>query len=1040
MALRTPARRRSPRAALGVLASAVACSVAMTLFAPAAAMAAPSPSADAPTAPAETAAVQPSEPTPSPTPTPTPSPTPTPTPVEPVVEPAPAAPATPAPAQPAPAQPAPGPTATAEPTPAPAPVEPLEPQPEPGDLVEPAPAEPAVRPAPGAALGGAVAAPLVAGEPEPDVSSPSLHWLVSPAAAGSTFELQHRSRTGTVLGGETFWTEWTAWSATATVADCTSACATTGDRDPDVGDFQVTQIGSQQIALNTPTAQQEYRVRPAAAPATRYWTDTTWRTASFSGGVANLGTFATSSNAALSCTAGSFYSLAANGVISLVTPTGGGASTTQVFGAPTNFGNSEANALGIGAGGTTMYLLERASSNATGISAIQHYSVGLGWQRITVPSLEAARYTAGAVNLADGSYYFAAFANGQSQSVTIYRFTASSGVQTLGRFATEGVTQQASGDLAFDAAGNLYVAVTSSANGNPTQIYTIGASTLAAANGTTLAKANVTAVVTGFSEVVGAAFNSDGRLYLGSSSTVRIYNPSTQTFEAGNAASGLSSTDLASCLAPSTLTVTKDVVGRAAAADQFTVSVRNPGGVTLATASTTGTGTGIQATAGPVAAVVGNVYTFTETFSNNNASLYATSFTCVDQNGSALAVDTSTPGSGRVTIPSAGSSVACTIRNSPLTGSVTIRKVLEDAAGAIRTPGSNWSVTAGVTATTPTVTLSGTGTQQTAANGAASWGLTFGSTTARATVTVAETQQAGYAFQEGACIVRPIASAPFAQSFSTAAGTSLTQVAPGTRIECTFVNRQQPTRLTLVNQVTGGAAASDWSLSAQPTGGSPIPFASSVRQDVAPGAYLLAASGGPATYVAAEWRCVDQGGAQVSVSSASVTIATGRQLTCTITHATAQLVLLKHLEPGMAGNLDPSDFTLTAQPLDTTGGLTPTTVAGSGTASAANTFAVRPGAGYALSEASIYAYLQLHLQQLVAGVWVDVASSDIVAPAAGQTVTYRFVNAPAPALTLPLTGGIGADAYLFGGLALLILAGASVLVRMRPLRRRGAVT
>lgn len=1039
MAIRTPARRRTARYAVAALAVAVMLGLPLTAPATswaegsgAAAAANGEPSATG-SAVVETPA--PSEPvTPEPVPT-APAETAAPVPTEPqpgdLVEPAP----TPAPSP----EPAPG--DLLEPTPAP----------QPGDLVQPTPA-PAPAPAPTDPLGtaapasteteGAEAAPLVVAAPEADVQGPYLHWLVSPASAGSSFDLQVRTRTGTVVAGETFWTEWSAWSATSTVADCTAACTATGDLDVDAGDFQVTQIGGQQVALDTPTAQQEYRVRAAAPPAGQFWTDSSWRTASFSGGVANLGTFSTTTNAALSCAAGSFYSLANNGLITLVTPTGGGTATTQAVGAPPSFGNSEANALGIGPGGTTMYLLERSSSNAAGISAMHYYSVSLGWQRVLLsgPSLEAARYTAGAVNLADGKYYFAAFSNGQSQSATIYSVTSQGFVTKVGQFSTQEVTQQASGDMAFDAAGNLYIAVTSSSNGNPTRVYTIGAQTLAAGNGTSLAVADFSDIATGFSEAVGAAFNSDGRLYLGSATTVRIFNPSTQTFEAGNAATGLSSTDLASCLSPATLTVSKDVVGRAAAGDQFEVSVRNAGGVTLASAKTTGSGTGIQATAGPVAAVVGNVYTFTETFTNNNAALYATSFTCVDQNGSALAVDTSTPGSGRVTIPSAGSSVACTIRNSPLTGTVTIRKVVEDASGTTRTPGVGWSVTAAVTATVPKVAVSGASTQLTGSNGTATWGLSFSSTAARATVAVAETPQSGYALQEGACIVRPIASAPYVQSFTSAAGTSLTQIAPGTRIECTFVNRQQPTRLTLVNEASGGAAAGDWSLSATPSGGTAIPFVSGTRQDVAASTYVLAATGGPATHVAGAWTCVDQGGSAVAVASASVTLAVGRQLTCTITHATAHIVLLKHIDVTMAGTLQASDFDLTAMPLDTSGGLTSTTVGGSETAGAANTFAVRPGAGYVLSEASLYAHLQLHLQQLVAGSWVDVTAAEIVAPAAGETATYRFVNGAPPALALPLTGGIGADAYTFAGLALVLLAGATALLRMRLLRRAGRLT
>jgi hypothetical protein len=1062
MRSRTPSRRRSPRSVLGPIATAIACSLALTVLAPSAASAADaaapaasstSEETSAPTALAAAAAPSDTDAAPAASTSESPAPS---------TEPA--APQAPAP-QPAPVAPAPAPStqpvastepvATTEPAPptqtapggdasptpsAPAPEQPAAPA-APDESTPQAPAAPTESPV--AELADAPIAPLAVGGPEAEVETPSLHWLVSPAAAGATFEVQHRSRTGTVLAGETWWADWSAWSASAAIADCTSGCSTSGDLDPDVGELQVSQVGADPVTVNSATAQHEYRVRPATPPAGRFWTDTSWRTASLTSASADLGTFTTTANAALVCTAGSFYSLSSTGVITRVTPTGGGTSTSEVFATVPNLGNNEANALGIGPGGTTAFLIERPSSNASGIGAFHHYSVSQGWQRIPLAndvSLASARYTAGAVNLADGSFYFAAFTNGQSQSVAVYRFTPATGITRLGLFSTQETTQQATGDLAFDAAGNLYVAVTSSTTGSPTRVYTIAAQTLAAANSATLAVAAFTPIVTGFSDVVGAAFNADGRLYLGSATAVRSYNPSSQTFDAGNAAGGLSSTDLASCQTPSTLTVVKDVVARAAAGDQFTISSRTSTGAPLASATTAGTSTGVQAAqAGPVAALAGGTYSFTETFSNSNASSYATSFSCVDQNGSALPVDTSTAGSGRVTIATAGTSVTCTIRNSPLTGSVTIRKVVEDVGGANRSPGAGWSVSTSVTATTPTVTLSGAAQQQTNAQGVATWGLAFGSASARATVSVAEVQQPGYAFQEGACIVRPIASAPFVQSFTTEGGAQLQQVAPGTRIECSFVNRLQPTRLTLVNQAADADPAA-WSLSATPTGGSPIAFTTGVAQDVAPGAYQLAATGGPATHVGGAWSCVDHGGATVSVTNAHVTVPVGTRVACTIVQQTAHVVLLKRIDAAMAGSLLPEDFELTAAPVDATLGLSPTTVQGAEAADADNTVAVRPGAAYALSESSSYAYLQLRLQRLEGSSWVDVTSNEITAPAPGQTATYRFVNAAPPALALPLTGGLGADAYLFAGLALLVLSAAALLIRMRVVRLRGRRT
>lgn len=1047
MRSRTSSSRRPARSALGPVGAAIVCSVALTLLAPSAASASEEPLPSDPATAAALAATGEQTPAPAPEPAPVgaapvsgPTPTPPPGPTaDPAPAPAPTETAAPTePSAPAPA-PAPAPTETAAPT------EPSAPEPAPTPEAPRTAARETTASTYLAAEEEPLAAPLAVGAPEP-VPAPSLHWLVSPAAAGSTFELQHRSRAGTALGGETWWADWSAWSASATIADCTTGCASPGDLDADTGELQVSEAGTIAVVADTGTERHEYRVRPVLAPAGRSWTDTSWRTASVTAQAADLGTFTTTSNASLSCAPGSFYSLSATGVITRVTPAGGGASTSQAFGTVPSIGsNAEANGLGIGPGGTSAFLIERSSATASGISAFHHYSVSQGWQRTPVSndvSLDAARFTTGAVSLADGSYYFSAFGNGGSQNVSVYRFAPGQGVRAVGTFATLESSQQATGDLAFDAAGNLYVAMTTS-GGGITRVYTIAAAALASASGGTLAVASVTPATTGLNGIVGAAFNADGRLYLGSATTVRTYNPATQSFDAGNAATGLSSTDLASCQAPSTLTVVKDVVARAGATDQFTIGARTPGGALLDEATTSGSATGVQPVqAGPVAALVGGTYSFSETFSNANGASYATSFTCIDQDGATVAVDTATAGTGRVTIATAGRSVTCTIRNSPLTGSVVIRKVVEDAEGAVRTPGVGWSVTTGVTATSGTVTPAGATTRTTqtlqttpaSPAGSATWPLAFGSPSARATVSVSETQQAGYAFQEGACIVRPIASAPFAQAFTSAAGTTLTGVAPGTRIECSFVNRQQPTRLTLVNQADGADPAV-WSLSAAPAGGSPIAFTSGVARDVSAATYALAASGGPATHVGGAWSCVDQAGAAVGVSGASVAVAAGARVTCTILHGTARLVLLKHIDASMAGTLEPGDFELTATPSDASLGLAPTTVTGAEAAAPTNTFAVRPGAAYALTETSAYAYLQLRLQRLDGGTWVDVTTTEIAAPAVGQTVTYRFVNAAPPALALPLTGGIGADAYLLGGLALLVLATAALAVRIRVVRR-----
>ena len=228
---------------------------------------------------------------------------------------------------------------------------------------------------------------------------------------------------------------------------------------------------------------------------------------------------------------------------------------------------------------------------------------------------------------------------------------------------------------------------------------------------------------------------------------------------------------------------------------------------------------------------------------------------------------------------------------------------------------------------------------------------------------------------------------------------------------------------------------------------------SGVSGSITPGVgYLLVGTGGPATYTPSGWACVGAGGVSVPVTGDVVAAPLGASITCTLTFTTATLTLLKHVDGTVPGTIVPGDFTLTAAPAALAGltslifpGSDVPVTSGAGT----NTFSVRPAHDYTLTEASELAYLGVELQRYdgpypVDGVfaeanWVGAHAATVQLPAGAHEV-YRFVNAPVPALTLPLTGGIGADAYLFGGLALLVLAGAFVLIRMRPLRRRGAVT
>lgn len=163
---------------------------------------------------------------------------------------------------------------------------------------------------------------------------------------------------------------------------------------------------------------------------------------------------------------------------------------------------------------------------------------------------------------------------------------------------------------------------------------------------------------------------------------------------------------------------------------------------------------------------------------------------------------------------------------------------------------------------------------------------------------------------------------------------------------------------------------------------------------------------------------------------ASATITPGAntfEITNTVT-CVSQLTLLKSVEDGPAS---PANWNLLADPGQ---GGTPFTVSGATTRSAANTFGVTPSQPYLLSEiasdpSAPLSYLLDRVERCEpqAGApggcsWVAVDESQAVSVGIGQHGVYRFVNRPAPALEVPLTGGLSSDALGIAGASLAALA------------------
>ncbi len=1027
MRTRTFAARRSFRAVAAALVLATAVALPLTPLATSAASA--SATSTAP------------QPEPSPEPTATPEPAVTPAATE--------APVAPAPEPAAVASPSATPTATPVPVPSPAPAQ------DPVPAPSPTPTAPVTRSL--IAPQATVVSPTAIGGPETSVEAPYISWQTSPAVSGATFTVQYSTRRWVGLWIFGYWTDWTSYSAPVTITDCTAApCVPGGDLDPQPGEFQLQHIGSQRIQTDTSTTRNRYLVTPGAAPSGYAWESEAGvaaDAADWSGATHSFGTFELGRNAPLPCLGNGFYSLQQDGTVVRVTTTGAAnGATLATVGAFPNVAQ-QANALAIGPGGTVAYAVERTSGSGTGINAILRYSVSDGWQRL--PSSAASTTVgviAGGVNPLDGNYYFGGFRTASSRvHVDLYRYVPSTGGSSLaGTFNTNlSASGSSNGDLAFDATGTLYVVRSSTSDA---QLYSVPASSIVAAtNGATLPFSTVSQGAIGnLSGVNGMAFEGNGTLYLADSTRairVSLNGTSAWTVVTDPVTTQLgASGDLAGCSVPPTLTLQKDVVGRVAATDQFRLSV-TAGSRSFGSVETTGSALGVQtAQVGPVPVVAGQSYSLAEEMVTGSANQYSSTLVCVDELGTTLASRTGR--TGQVAIPDRiGARVVCTFTNAPLVSTIVVHKVVQDVAGQLRN-GGGWTMRADVRAETGSVTPPTAAQQQTGSGGAASWTIRYGSASARAAVTVSEIQQPGFVFVEGQCEVRGAGGESREVALPGEAGTTLAGIAPGSAIECTFVNRELPTTLTLVNAIGFGDSglAPQWTLLgtgpqgslAGPSGATGSTGATaSVTAGVA---YALSATGGHVAYAqVGSWACVDQRGTAVPVTASGASLVKGTQVTCTVTHSTARMTLLKHIDGSTGGSLHPDRFTLTATPASFAG-LAPTSVPGSETevasGAAANRFEVRPGHGYALSEHSDYAALGLRLErQTGPDTWEAVASHTVQVPA-GEHHVYRFVAAPVPALALPLTGGVGSDTYVMAGGALVLLALASILFRSRRSAQR----
>jgi LPXTG-motif cell wall-anchored protein len=414
------------------------------------------------------------------------------------------------------------------------------------------------------------------------------------------------------------------------------------------------------------------------------------------------------------CQSGYIYSMQANGTIKQIDPSGT-VSTTYATTPQTSM--SSANGLGINTDGSVAYWYER-TGNTQNISKLVKYSSDDSNSPSAIPQ---SSYTSGSsTSLVTGAvdssnrFLFASFNN---SSIYLWQ-GAASGYNSLGYAKPVTVTPgqghqpptttndlpsgSLNGDMAFDSLGNLYVVSSTDpylkwngpqlVNVVDVNITLIKKSDIDAAiaansssrqiNSSTVSKQTITAG-SGFN---GIAFDSDGYVYVGNSTTLLKYDPTTWNLKSTVTASLGTSTDLSSCSTPPTLEVVKNLPnGRAATDDQFTLNIADSKGGSLTSETTTGNVSGIQRdTAGPAPVVAGNQYIVSETTGSDSTDLskYTSSLACVDTaNGNAtVAVDSG----GKLIIPKGATkspSVVCTFTNAPKpqTGALTITKAFDSS-------------------------------------------------------------------------------------------------------------------------------------------------------------------------------------------------------------------------------------------------------------------------------------------------------------------------------------------------------------------------
>jgi hypothetical protein len=735
------------------------------------------------------------------------------------------------------------------------------------------------------------------------------------------------------------------------------------------------------------------------------------------------------------CTEGTVYSVSSGGQLRGITD-------GKVFdvGSSASGWNNQFNGLGIGSEGKTVYAYNRSDQY------IYQYDVSNGTWSSKKPysgymSGFGGTLVAGAVDLGTGNYLFGGFdSNRRTQTFQLWEYNTDTKQISYKGYVdtTKGAGDSANGDMAFDAAGNLYIV---RGSGSQTTVFSVTAANLAMASGGQITSSGSNSFST-TGNVNGVAFDASGKAYLGAGSTIESFNMPDWSNKTTVTNDLSSSTDLASCSSPATITLEKVVNGRVQSSDQFGLSL-DDGSMNLGITTTEGTNNGVQdQRVGPQPTVRGKTISFSESAAETtDMSQYASTYWCRVDGGDAIKSGTGT--SGTVTIPATGDAVLCQFTNSPLVAHVNVTKHLLDTSGNDAGVGKGWTMSTTVTPTSgtaTTATLAPSGDLQTNDQGTASWSVNYDAAGSSATVHVSETQQEKYAFASGQCVVTDNNGvAGTAIAITSADGVDVPGIGPGETVDCSFTNRLQNASLTIVKVVEGeygkfvGSADPDAFKLTATAEGVVTAFKSGVKQDVNPGTYAIGETQLPGYEQDGDVVCKD-GNTDLQVNGSKVAIGNGQHVTCTVTNKDMAGSVSWLKVDGRGNALSGSVWALRG-PDGATHEVADCTQEGKcGTGefddrdSAAGSFRLegQHWGAYTLAES------QAPAGYVLSG---EVHSYSIAASALDYAFADAFVNTQRTPPTLPFTGGVSTDAYVIGGSMLMAVAlGGGFVMRRRAMR------